>query len=321
MALAAGADPENIIMHGNAKSDEEISMAIERRVGLIVIDGMDDINRLEALLPASCEQEILIRLKPGIAASTHRYLMTGHHASKFGLDKKGFNDALLRIGKSQKLRMRGVHSHIGSQITELESFVSCLAALAALGDFPVYDVGGGLGARSTYSEKPPSIDDYLASLVGAANELTPINSQLIVEPGRSVVAENAMTVYRVLTVKREDRTYVAVDGGLADNIEAAMYGQRFEAVVASRANATGGEQTVVVGRHCDSSDILIDGIALPHPTVGDLLVIPATGAYTYAMANNYNGARKIPIVFVSDGRHRMVARRQTWNDLLSCDVD
>ena len=217
--------------------------------------------------------------------------------------------------------MRGLHVHIGSQILDVEPFADSVAPLAALGEFPVYDLGGGLGARYTYADEPPAVGDYLDALVGAAREHLPAEAELIVEPGRSMVASAGTTLYRVVTVKRGARTFVAVDGGMGDNLEVALYEQRFEAGIVDRLDPSDGETVTVVGRHCESGDVLVDGVALDAPRVGDLLAVPATGAYCFTMSNNYNGNRRIPVVFVAGGAARLVVRRETWADLLARDVD
>lgn len=211
--------------------------------------------------------------------------------------------------------------HVGSQILDVEPFAQSVAPVAALGEFPVYDLGGGLGARYTYADKPPAVGDYLDALVGAAREHLSAQAELIIEPGRSMVASAAITLYRVLTVKRGGITFVAVDGGMGDNLEVALYDQRFEGGIADRMDSTDGETVTVVGRHCESGDVLIDGVRLDAPSVGDLLAVPATGAYCFTMANNYNGNRRIPVVFAADGVARLVVRRETWADLLARDID
>jgi diaminopimelate decarboxylase len=218
--------------------------------------------------------------------------------------------------------MLGVHAHVGSQILAVEPFAQSVAALAALGEFPVYDLGGGLGARYTYADDPPAVGAYLDALIGAARAHLPGEAEIIIEPGRSMVAEAAMTLYRVVTVKRGARTFVAVDGGMGDNLEVALFDQRFEAAIADRLDGEGegGETVTVVGRHCESGDVLVDGVRLDAPQVGDLLAVPATGAYCFTMANNYNGTRRIPVVFAGDGAARLVVRRETWDDLLARDI-
>jgi diaminopimelate decarboxylase len=319
-ALAAGADPATLVLHGNAKSDEEIAMVSEHGIGLVVVDNADDVDRLEASVPAGRAQDVLVRVIPGVTAETHASVLTGHARSKFGLAPSAAAELIRRIERSPRLRMRGLHVHVGSQILDVEPFAESVAPVAALGEFDVYDLGGGLGARYTYADRPPSVGDYLDALVGAARGHLPAGAELIIEPGRSMVAQNAATLYRVVTVKRGELTFVAVDGGMGDNLEVALFGQRFEAGIAGRFGADGAETVTVVGRHCESGDVLVDGIELPSPQVGDLLSVPATGAYCHTMANNYNGNRRIPVVFAGDGEARLVVRRETWADLLARDV-
>jgi len=320
-ALAAGADPALLVLHGNAKSDEEIAMAVEHGIGLVVVDNSDDVDRLEATVPAGRAQDVLVRVIPGVQADTHASVLTGHEGSKFGLAPSAAAELIGRIERSPRLRLQGLHVHVGSQILDVEPFAKSVAPIAALGEFPVYDLGGGLGARYSYEDRPPSVPEYLDALTGAAREHLPGDAELIVEPGRSMVASAAATIYRVVTVKRGSVTFVAVDGGMGDNLEVALFGQRFEAAVADRMDATDGETVTLVGRHCESGDVLVDGVRLDAPRVGDLIAVPATGAYCHTMANNYNGNRRIPVAFAADGAARLVVRRETWADLLARDVD
>ena len=320
-ALKAGADPGLLVLHGNAKTDAEIALAVEHGIGLVVVDNSDDVDRLEATVPPGRRQDVLVRVIPGVIADTHVSVLTGHAESKFGLAPAAAAELIMRIEHSPWLRMRGLHVHIGSQILDTEPFAASVPALAALGEYEVYDLGGGLGARYTYADNPPSVPEYLDALVGAARAYLPSTAQLIIEPGRSMVAGAGFTLYRVVTVKRELRTFVAVDGGMGDNLEVALFGQRFEAGLADRIDAAGGELVTVVGRHCESGDVLINGAQLPDPRVDDVVAVAVTGAYCFAMSNNYNGNRRIPVVFVRDGRARLVVRRETWDDLLLRDVD
>ena len=319
-ALAAGADPALLVLHGNAKTDEEIAMAVEHGIGLVAVDNEDDVDRLVAAVPRGRTQDVLVRILPGVTADTHAHVLTGHERSKFGLAPADAAAVIARIESLPQLRMRGLHVHIGSQILAVEPFVAAVRAIAALGRFDVYDLGGGLGVRYTYDDDPPSIPTYVDALVGAAREHLPSGAELIVEPGRSMVAPAATTLYRVVTVKRGERTFVAVDGGMGDNLEIALYGQRFEAAIAEREPGRDDEPAIVVGRHCESGDVLVDGTTLPAPRVGDLLAVPVTGAYCFTMANNYNGNRRIPVVFASGGTSRTVVRRETWADLLARDT-
>jgi diaminopimelate decarboxylase len=319
-ALKAGVDPALIVLHGNAKTTEEITMAVENGVGLVVVDGPDDVDRLERIVPDGGAQDVLVRVIPGVTADTHAHVLTGHEGSKFGLLPAAAAALIQRIDHSPRLRMRGVHAHVGSQIMQAQPLADAVAPLAALGEFDIYDLGGGLGARYTWADQPPMIADYLDVLIAAAREHLPPLAQIILEPGRSMVATSAATIYRVITIKRGRMTFVAVDGGMGDNLEVALFDQRFEAGIANRLAASDGELVTVVGRHCESGDILVDGVSLNAPRVDDLLVVPATGAYCYTMSNNYNGNRRIPVVFVASGTPRLVVRRETWDDLGARDV-
>ena len=317
MALAAGVKPSKILMHGNAKTDHEIEMAVEAGVGTIVIDNFDDIDRLERIVKN--EQAVLVRIIPGILPETHLANATGQDDSKFGLSISNAKVAIERLKASNKLRLDGLHLHLGSQIMSTAPFVQSVEAIASLGEFSVYDLGGGLGVRYTHKDNPPSIEAYLDALIDTARKYLPSTAKILIEPGRSMVADTAVTLYRVVTIKRSARTFVAIDGGLADNLEVSLYGQRFEATVANRVG--GGDLYALVGRHCESGDILIDGVQLQDPQVGDIIAVPVTGAYCLSMANNYNGARRPPVVFCRDGVARPVVRRETYEDLLARDID
>ena len=320
-AVKAGVDPGLVVLHGNAKTDEEVTLAVEHGVGLVVVDNSDDVDRLEAAVPAGRTQDVLVRIIPGVTADTHAHVLTGHEGSKFGLSPADAAPLISRIEHSPRLRMQGLHVHVGSQILDVEPFAASVAPVARLGEFPVYDLGGGLGARYTWADRPPAVGDYLDALTGAAREHLPAGAELIIEPGRSMVCESATTLYRVTTVKRGRVTFVAVDGGMGDNLEVALFDQRFEAGIVGRFAGPDLERVTVVGRHCESGDVLVDGVDLSAPTVGDLLAVPATGAYCFTMSNNYNGNRRIPVVFARDGRARLVVRRETWDDLMTRDVD
>ena len=259
-----------------------------------------------------------MRVIPGVQSSTYAAYATGHAGSKFGLRPAAAAEAIARIDASSRLRMDGLHTHVGSQILVADELAAAVAPLAAVGEYPVYDLGGGLGCRYTYADHPPSLGEYLDVLIGAAREHLPSGARILIEPGRSMVAPNAVTVYRVVTVKHGPKTFVAVDGGMGDNLEVALVGQRFEASIANRVG--GGQTVTVVGRHCESGDVISEAVPLREPRVGDLLAVPVTGAYCYTMSNNYNGARRIPVVFADHGDARLVVRRETWDDLLARDA-
>ncbi|MFD7233563.1 diaminopimelate decarboxylase [Streptomyces sp. NPDC059881] len=319
-ALAAGADPAKIVVHGNAKTDEELAMAVEAGAGTIVVDNFDDIDRLERIVTTG-HQRVLLRVIPEVDADTHEAMVTGRRDSKFGLAIPQAVEAVARLRTSSRLRLEGLHVHVGSQLLATEPFrrsVEAVGGIAELGEHAVYDLGGGLGVRYTYEDRPPTIDAYVRTLTDAAREHLPAGARLILEPGRSLVAGAAATLYRVVTVKPGPRTLVAVDGGMADNLEPMLYGQRFEATLASRIG--GGEPCDLVGRHCESGDTLIRDVPLRDPRVGDVVAVPVTGAYCYSLSNNYNGARRPPVVFCRDGEARAVVRRESYEDLLRRDV-
>jgi diaminopimelate decarboxylase len=303
-------------MHGNAKTPAELRMAVDAAVGLIVIDNTDDIGRLEEIVHG--EQPVLVRVIPGVRPDTYEAVATGQAGSKFGLPIPEARAAIARLRNSDKLRLDGVHAHIGSQILDTEPYAREVEAVAGLGDFDVYNLGGGLGVRYTYADDPPSPEDWIAVLAAAAQSVLPGGAQIIIEPGRNLVAPFGVTVYRVISVKGDEPRFVAVDGGMADNMEVALYGQRFEAAVTGRVG--GGRPVELVGRHCESGDRLISGVPLRDPRPGDLVAVAVTGAYCYTMANNYNGAMRPPVVFCRDGDARLVVRRETHADFLARDV-
>ena len=316
MALAGGVDPALIVMHGNAKTPAELRMAVDAGVGLIVIDNTDDIDRLEEI--ARREQPVLVRVIPGVRPDTYEAVATGQAGSKFGLPIPEARAAIARLRNSDKLRLDGVHAHIGSQIMDTEPYAREVEAVAGLGDFGVYNLGGGLGVRYTYADDPPAPEAWVAMLAAAARSHLPAGAEIIIEPGRALVAPFGVTVYRVISVKGSDPRFVAVDGGMADNMEVALYGQRFEATVTSRVG--GGRPVELVGRHCESGDKLISGVPLRDPRPGDLVALAVTGAYCYSLNSNYNGAMRPPVVFCRDGESRLVVRRETHADFLARDV-
>lgn len=325
MALHAGIDPGRIYMHGNNKTEAELRLAGESGVGYLILDSFDEIARAERLL--SSPQDVLIRVTPGIKPSTHDFVATGGLDSKFGF---GLEDGLARraigaVRETENLRLVGLHAHIGSQIFELEPYVRAIEALAGLWDsgMRILNVGGGLGIAYTSDDRPPSIEDYVEVKVRGVQRVLDPAPRILIEPGRSLVGNAGLTVYTVGTVKEIPgvRTYIAVDGGMSDNMRPMLYGARYEALIANRAGDPAGTPATVAGMHCESGDILIDDAMLAAPVPGDLLVTPATGAYGYAMASNYNGLPRPPVIFCSGGDARAVVRRETYDDLLARDAD
>jgi diaminopimelate decarboxylase len=305
LALAAGMDPKRLYLHGNNKSPAELDYAIESGVGHIVVDSFDEIERLRGR-----SLTVMLRVTPGIKPSTHSYIQTGQVDSKFGFPMDAVPEAVEACATAG-LELRGLHAHIGSQILDVEVFEKLGEVLAAMGDYPLLGLGGGLGIAYTAEERAPSIEDYVEALLRNA----PGDVTVLCEPGRALVGNAGVTVYSVGTVKRipNVRTYVSVDGGMSDNLRPMLYGARYEAEIADRFGGT--EVCTIAGMHCESGDVLVRDVPLNDPRVGDVLVIPATGAYSHAMANNYNAVPRPPVIFCRDGDARVVVRRETYDDL------
>jgi diaminopimelate decarboxylase len=327
MALHAGLDPARIYMHGNNKTEAELRYAVDADVGHLIVDSFGEIARLDAVLDRA--QDVLIRVTPGILPSTHSYVQTGGLDSKFGF---GLEDglaarAIAEVRSSRHLRLVGLHAHIGSQIFELEPYAAAIEALAGLvdGDWEcrVLNVGGGLGIAYTSADQPPSIDSYVEVKVAGVQRVFDPVPRILIEPGRSLVGNAGVTAYAIGTAKEIPgvRTYLSVDGGMSDNLRPMLYGSRYEAIVANRADGAPDTLATVAGMHCESGDILITDVVLAAPCPGDILVTPATGAYGYAMASNYNGVPRPPVVLCKDGHARLAVRRETFQDLIARDVD
>lgn len=332
LALSAGFAPERLVMHGNAKSEAELKLALRHRVGLIVIDNFDEIDRLERLLGEGARtdrgpQPVLVRVTPNVKGETHEKISTGQADSKFGFGMGEVGAAIERVRGVAGLELQGVHAHIGSQLLDLEPFRREVAQLAALAElagpdgFPTWDLGGGLGVAYTADQRPPAIDEYVGTLVEAAREHLGADRpdrRLLVEPGRALSANAGVTLYTVQSVKRNVSTWVAVDGGMSDNMRPMLYGSLYEAHVADRPE--GGTPCVLAGKHCESGDVIVREALLDDPRAGDVIVTPATGAYGYAMCNTYNGVPRPPVVFCGDGDARVVVRRETFEELAARDV-
>jgi diaminopimelate decarboxylase len=316
IALAAGADPATMVLHGNAKTDEDIEAGLTAGIGHVVIDNLDDVDRLARL--ASTTVPVLLRVSTAMDAATHEKMMTGHDNSKFGIPTDLVADVIARIRREPMLDLQGLHAHIGSQILQVDQFEAEVAALARFERFGVYDLGGGLGVRYVRTDVAPEVEEYAERMVSAVHRHLGDDVRLMVEPGRSMIARAGTTVYRVVTVKRGPRVHVGVDGGMGDNLEVALYGQPFEPSIIDKE----GEPVTcdVVGRHCESGDTFVRDHTLVDPQVGDVLAIPVTGAYCYTMSNNYNGNCRPPVVFCRDGSARVAVRRETVADLMARDV-
>jgi diaminopimelate decarboxylase len=322
LALRGGFDPARIYFHGNAKSDTELKEALTAGVGHVVLDSFDDFARLERIAGEhDRRQEVLIRVNPDVAGNTHQAISTGQADSKFGFSLPDAREAITRMASVPHLELVGLHFHIGSQLLELKPFKAAVRAIATLGDFPVYNLGGGLGVAYTAAQRPPAVADYVEAVVGAAHAELGEDKRLLLEPGRALVANSTVTRYTVQTVKRNVSTWVAVDGGMSDNLRPMLYGAEYEATLADRPLAPSTERCQIAGKHCESGDVLIRDAGLPDPAVGDVLVTPATGAYGYSLANNYNGVPRPPVIFCRDGTAREVVRRERYEDLIARDVD
>ncbi|MEU9043456.1 MULTISPECIES: diaminopimelate decarboxylase [unclassified Kitasatospora] len=339
VALAAGMPPARIALHGNNKSADELEHAVKTGVGHIVVDSYEEIERLAAIAARQgVRQQVLIRVTVGVEAHTHEFIATAHEDQKFGLSLNGgaAAEAVRRVLRHDSLELRGIHSHIGSQIFDTAGFEVAarrvVGLLAQIRDehgvqLPEIDLGGGLGIAYTSEDdprEPAEIAAALADIVrrecAAANLDAP---RLSVEPGRAIVGPTAFTLYEVGTVKPLEglRTYVSVDGGMSDNIRTALYDAEYSVALVSRTSDAEPMLVRVVGKHCESGDIVVRDAFLPADlAAGDLIAVPATGAYCRSMASNYNHALKPPVVAVKDGAARVIVRRETEEDLLRLDI-
>ncbi len=327
VALAAGVPAERLVLHGNNKSRLELALALDAGVGRIVVDSFDELDRLADLTAGgSAPVPVLIRVTPGIEAHTHEYLQTGVADSKFGfgLHSGAARAAVDRIGEIPGLELVGIHAHIGSQVFVVDSFEKAIATLApfvAALDVPELSIGGGLGVAYVSGETAPSITEWGAA-VKLACAAAGITARVVAEPGRSIVARAAVTLYTVGTIKELPvRTYLAVDGGMSDNPRPVLYDSGYEAFLPRAVTAPRTRPVRIVGKHCESGDVIISEAVVPEDTaVGDILATPVTGAYGHSMGSNYNMVPRPPVVFVEGGDARLVVRRETYDDLLRREV-
>ena len=330
VAVVGGFDPAKVVFHGNNKSDKELFEALKAGVGIIVVDSHGEISRLEAIAKSlDLTQDVLVRVTPGVEAHTHEYVMTGQEDSKFGFSvSSGAADiAIENVIGSDFLKYRGIHAHIGSQIFLLDSYAKEVEALASLlVKYPceILNLGGGLGVAYIGSETSPGFEAWAKRLMEAiVTAGVDPSIRIMVEPGRALVARAAMTVYRVGTIKElpDVRTYVSVDGGMSDNPRPVLYGSGYEAVMVTGAHLVRDRLVTIVGKHCESGDMLIKDAYLPRCIAeGDLIATPMTGAYGYSMASNYNRVPRPPVVFVDELGPRLVIRGETYEDLLRLEV-
>jgi diaminopimelate decarboxylase len=328
VARRAGVPADALAFHGNNKSIAELRMAITEGVRHIVVDSFDEIDRLEALYAEGLPvPKVLARITPGVHAHTHEFIATGQDDSKFGfnLGNGDAHRAIDRLRRSSAVQLEGVHCHIGSNVFEASNFAKAAEVMADFAiplDLPELVLGGGLGVPYVQGEEAPSITQWGNVLLDACQALG-VRSNVSVEPGRSIVGGAAITVYTVGTVKQIPgvRTYVSVDGGMSDNPRPVLYGSGYEAFLPRAVEAPRPARARLVGKHCESGDVLIFDAGLPEGVqVGDLLATPVTGAYGHSMASNYNKLTRPPVVFAREGAARLVVRRETYEDLVQCDV-
>ncbi|RTR30371.1 diaminopimelate decarboxylase [Robertmurraya yapensis] len=337
-ALAAEFPVEKIHFHGNNKSREELAMALEHEIGCIVVDNFHELKMLEELCrEKEVKANILLRVTPGIEAHTHDYILTGQEDSKFGFDlQNGQAESALKIGiHSDFLNLLGIHCHIGSQIFETTGFILAARKIfEKLNDWKetysyevkVLNLGGGFGIRYTNEDAPIPASQYVDEIIQEVKEQAKIFDMEIpeiwIEPGRSLVGDAGTTLYQVGSRKEVPnvRNYLAVDGGMSDNIRPALYEAKYEAVLANRPLDEVEETVSIAGKCCESGDMLIWDIPLPRAGKEDVLAVFCTGAYGYSMANNYNRIPKPPVVFVENGQVTLVVRRETYADLVRHDL-
>jgi diaminopimelate decarboxylase len=336
-ALSSGFPPGRILMHGNAKTEEDLRLALESGVGRIVIDNLEEIDRLSALASQMKKQaRVLVRVTPGVKPATHRYVQTGQQDSKFGFNLQGgaAGEAVKKVMAASGLDLVGVHCHIGSQIFALKPFQIAARAMMEFyahvqkdlqAPISELNMGGGLGIRYHPDDHPPTVSEHLQSLcktvLDAAADLGVEPPVLLDEPGRSIAGRAGVTLYTVMSTKRIPgvRNYVSVDGGMTDNPRYALYEARHQVLAASKMNAPADGLWSVSGRCCESGDMLIHDVRLPEMAAGDVLAVLETGAYTYSMASNYNRLARPAVVLAAPGRVDLLAARETAEDLIRLD--
>jgi diaminopimelate decarboxylase len=339
VALRAGVPPERLVLHGNNKSPDELALALVVGVGRIVVDSFDEIDRLDQLVgrvERSTKPRVLVRINPGTDVCTHPSMATGQQDSKFGfsLSSGAAEEAISRLAHGHgPVDIVGLHTHIGSQVLDFSAIsrtINALAELVRRAGLTEFCVGGGLGVSYTGGDdRSPSLTDWAMAIRQACHTYgVPDSVRITAEPGRAIAAAAAITCYTIGTIKSIrlpsagiDRIYVSVDGGMSDNLRPALYDSAYEAFLPKATGSHRPLEVTVAGKHCESGDILVRNGRLPDdPVVGDVLAMPMTGAYGYAMASNYNKIPRPPIVFVDDGRYRVVTRRETYEDLLLLDT-
>lgn len=334
-ALQSRMNPDNIYFHGTYKSEKELTLALQNNIRIVVDNPKElaDIERLTKTLNRTAK--LMLRLKPEIEAHTHDYIKTGHLDSHFGIDRSDVHQIISHILSVPQLRLLGIHSHIGSQILELTPFaelakqiVGFLIDIKAQHGITLEEINLGCGIGIPYAEEDevPSIQNYITStmetLKSALNEANLAHPKVLVEPGRSIIGQAGVTLYTIGAVKPipDVKTYLIVDGGMADNPRPALYQARHMAVLANKLNQVATHDYDIAGRCCESGDILIRGITLPEAQSGDIIAVFSTGAYNHSMSSNYNRTPRLPIVLVSNGKADLLVKRETYADLIKLDL-
>ena len=337
IARSVGFPLERVYFHGNNKSGQELAEAVECGIGYVVVDSFHELDLLNQVAGAAAKtQDILLRVSPGVDPHSHVYTTTGVLDSKFGFSIQTGDAAegVRRALTATNLRLRGLHFHLGSPIFELEPFRTAIDLVLRFAaqfreeglDLQEFSPGGGFAIAYTRDQKPPEIAEYaetiVSSMTATCQELGMATPRLIVEPGRSIVGPAGVALYRVGTIKDIPgvRKYISVDGGMGDNIRPALYQASYEVFAAGKANQDPVEKVTIAGKYCESGDILASDVMLPELAAGDLLAIPAAGAYCPSMASNYNLNPRPPMVLVKDGQSRLIRRRESYQDLMLCDV-
>ncbi len=328
---------DRVYFHGNNKSPAELTEAVQHGIGYVVIDSFHELDLLEGVASAAGKvQDILIRVSPGVDPHTHVYTTTGVLDSKFGFSIQTGHaaQAVRQALAASHLRLRGLHFHLGSPIFELEPYGAATDLVLRFAaqfreeglDLQEFSPGGGFAIAYTRDQKPPEIAEYAEAIVstmtGTCRELGMAPPRLVVEPGRSIIGPAGVALYRVGAIKDIPgvRKYVSVDGGMGDNIRPALYQASYEVVAAAKADLEGGETVTIAGKYCESGDLLASDVMLPDLAPGDLIAVPAAGAYCPSMASNYNLNPRPPMVLIKDGRSRLIRRRESYQDLMLCDV-
>lgn len=337
-ALQAGFPVERIHFHGNNKTPAELEMALDAKIGCFVVDNLTELHLLQALAAErNMRTNILLRVTPGVEAHTHEYISTGQTDSKFGFDigNGAAMEAVKLALQQSQLNLLGVHSHIGSQIFEVDGFQVAAERVAAFtksvkeelgAEFKVINLGGGFGIRYTEEDTPLPVTRYVEAIAEAVKThfagISATLPEIWIEPGRSIVGDAGTTLYTVGSIKDipEVRKYVSVDGGMTDNPRPALYQAKYEAMLANRANDPAEETVSIAGKACESGDMLIWDVELPCVRSGDLLAVSSTGAYNYSMASNYNRIRRPAVVFAANGKAELVVRRESYEDLVRNDL-